>query len=480
MKKNKIALKLSMNFAAALMIFSVIIGGFFFLLFKNYTVQVHKNQLQKYAESLAETLSGDKNHGIGNGMGGYGAYLRFIVEVADIDVWIVDENLNLFTAGKGNGMMNSRYNYADLPSNANELIDKVFLGKTAFSEGFSQALVESTLTVGTPIKNENGVIWGAVLLHSPINGTKSSIKRGFSILGISILLALVITFALSLALSFSFTKPLTKMKSVALRLYQGDYSAQSNIEQNDEIGELSKVLDLLAANLEKASGKSEKLEQMRRDFVANISHELRTPITVIRGSLEALCEKVEEYHIQMLYEAKFLERLVGDLLDLSRLQNTDFVIEMSSVSICDILADVSRSVFQLAEKKNIIIINTYFTETCTTIRGDYGRLRQMFLIILDNAINFSPENSTVEIAVSEHQIIIHDNGPGISENDLPYIFERFYKTHDEQNKTGTGLGLSIAKQIAERHNIILSARNCHDCGAEFVFDLPVVKEQFIK
>ncbi|SHJ49085.1 Signal transduction histidine kinase [Hathewaya proteolytica DSM 3090] len=480
MKKNKIALKLSMNFAVALIIFSLVIGVFFFLLFKNHTVEMHKNQLQKYAESLAGSLSGDNNHKLGNGMGGYGAYLKFIVDVAETEVWIVDENSNFITSGKGQGMMNgsSTYNRSQLPPNANELINQVFRGKTTFSQEFSETFMQSTLTVGTPIKNEDGYVWGAVLLHSPINGTTSAIKNGFSILAISIFLALIVAFALSMALSFSFTKPLTKMKSVAFQLYEGNYSAQCNIKQNDEIGELSQVLDLLSEHLEKADKESKKLENMRRDFVANISHELRTPITVIRGSLEALCdkvvtdpEKIQEYYIQMLTEAKFLERLVGDLLDLSRLQNVDFVIEMQEVCICDVLSDVSRSILQVAKKKNIHV-NTEMKGDCTTILGDYGRLRQMFLIILHNAVKFSPENSSVDIVALDHEIKIRDHGPGIAEDDLPYIFDRFYKTQGEENKSGTGLGLSIANQIAERHNIRIIAKNCPTGGAEFVFQIP--------
>lgn len=113
-----------------------------------------------------------------------------------------------------------------------------------------------------------------------------------------------------------------------------DYSARTNIKQNDEIGELARTLDILAERLELADAESQKLEKLRRKFIANISHELRTPVTVIRGSLEALrdgvvTEKadVEEFHEQMYKESLFLQRLINDLLDLSRLQNTDFPIE---------------------------------------------------------------------------------------------------------------------------------------------------------
>ncbi len=479
MLKSKIARKLSMYFALALLIFSIVIGSAFFFLFRKYTVDVHKNELENYAIALAEALSGENNRGFGNGMGGLGLYLRFINEVADTDVWIVDDNLNLVTAHMGQGMMKGRYNIAELPSNAGEMIDNVFQGETVFSEEFSDVLSKLTLTVGTPIKDLNGDIWGAVLLHSPVEGTTTAVNQGFIILGISMFLALIAAFILSILLSYSFTKPLSKMKDTALRLSRGDYTAQSGIEQNDEIGELSKVLDILSNRLNDSSKQSEKLEKMRRDFVANISHELRTPVTVIRGSLEALCDKVvtdskkiEDYHCQMLNEAKYLQRLVGDLLDLSRLQNTDFAIEMQPVNVCDVVTDASKSTTQLAKERNISV-NTEIEYPCTTMQGDYGRLRQMLLIILDNAVKFACENGQVDIIVTKYQISIRDNGPGIDPEHLPYIFDRFYKTHGEQNKSGTGLGLAIAKQIAERHQIKLYTRNHRGGGAEFVFELPV-------
>lgn len=477
MLKSKIAKKLSMYFALALLIFSLIIGSAFFFLFRKYTVDVHKNELKNYAVSLAEALSGENNRSFGNGMGGLGAYLHFINEVAKTDVWIVDEKLNLVTAHMRQGMMRGRYNIAELPSHAGEMIDSVFQGKTVFSEEFSDVLSKLTLTVGTPIKNANGDILGAVLLHSPVDGTTTAVNQGFIILGISMLFALIAAFILSILLSYSFTKPLSKMKKTALRLSHGDYTVQSGIKQNDEIGELSEVLDLLSNRLYDASQQSEKLERMRRDFVANISHELRTPITVIRGSLEALCDKVvtdpkkmEDYHCQMLSEAKYLQRLVGDLLDLSGLQNTDFAIEMQPVNVCDIVSDAAKSIEQLAQDKKISI-NTKTQSTCITLQGDYGRLRQMFLIILDNAVKFSHDNGRVDIFVYENQVTICDNGTGIDPEQLPYIFDRFYKTNHEQNKSGTGLGLAIAKQIAERHGIKLYARNRQDGGAEFVFEL---------
>lgn len=477
MLNNKIALKLSLSFALALIIFSIIISGVFLVLFKQYTVDLHKTQLQNYAQSLAQSLSSGKRY---NGMG-YGAHLYFSSEIMGYNVWIVDENMNVITPRnmQHHKMMHANYTFSELPPNASEVIREVFQDKTVFSEGFSDVLSQLTLTVGVPIKDANGKVWGAVLLHSPVEGTTDGIYQGLMILGISIILALIIVLALAILFSYFFTKPLTKMKSVAMQLAEGNYQAKCNIKQKDEVGELANVMDLLAGRLDEASKESLKLEQMRKDFVSNISHELRTPVTVIRGSLEALCDKIitdpnqiDEYHLQMLNEAKFLQRLVGDLLDLSRLQNPDFAIEKQELNLNDVISDVFRSARQIAKNKNINI-NIDLENPNLKISGDYGRLRQMFLIILDNAIKFSFENNKVDVLVKNDTIIIRDYGIGINEKDLPHIFDRFYKTHGEHNKVGTGLGLAIAKQIAERHNIELIAQNNFDGGAKFIFKIPL-------
>lgn len=443
--KNKIAIKLILYFTAVILTFSVIIGIVFIVLFKNNTISLNKKDLENRAVSIAETLSDyiggntqntQNMHGMGNS-GGLGMYLMFLSDIAGTSVWVVDENLNLLTNNMHHGMMSKNYEYSDLPENAEWLVKEVFNDKVIFSEDFSGILFEQTLTVGAPIKNTENEVIGVVLLHSPVNGVTEAVFEGGKLLLISILAALALALILALKLSKNFTDPII----------------------------IKEAEDAL------------RLENIRREFVANISHELKTPITVIRGSLEALTDKIvtdpvqiDEYHRQMLTETVFLQRLVGDLLDLSRLQNNEFVLEKTEISVTDCLNDAIRSVSRLADSKNVSIL-TSGESAVLKINGDYGRIRQMFLIVLDNAVKFSPENCTVEVIWLDNILEIHDYGIGISEEDLPYIFDRFYKSRSEQNKTGTGLGLAIAKQISERHDIKISAQsNKPNTGTSFIFN----------
>jgi len=483
--KNKIAIKLIAYFSATLLIFSIIIGGIFMSLFKNSTIQIQKKDLENRALTIADTISelmgGSLSFGNGMqggmmGMGGMnqslGSYVRNLDDIAMADVWIVDENLNLLTIG---AMAKMQYMYSDLPEDADVVVKDVFNGNTTFSEGFSELLEKPTLTIGTPIVSDNEII-GALLIHSPVEGMNAAVNDGFKMLAVSIVIALILSIILSVALAVSFTKPLKTMKNTALILAEGNYSAKTGISQNDEIGELASTIDILSQRLEKASHESEILHKQRQDFITNISHELRTPVTVIRGSLEAICDgvvkdtkQVKEYHEQMLNESKSLERLVNDLFEISRLQNADFKIEMQELNICDVLNDAVRSASNIARNKNINIDLKLDKDVFIT-KGDYGRLRQMFLIVIDNAIKFSPENSTINLSLYNNKVTVQDEGIGISKDDMPYIFNRYYRVKSVENKTGTGLGLTIAQQIANRHNVKLSVASEQNVGTSFMFE----------
>ncbi|HZW48789.1 MAG TPA: two-component sensor histidine kinase, partial [Bacillota bacterium] len=217
--RNKIAWKLTLYFSVVLLLFSLIIGSVFTVLFRSYTINLQKNELETRAVTMAEALAKSTDEtttgsGIkGNRQSGYGFYLRFLDEIAMTDAWVVDENLQLIT---GNQLAGNTYLYADLPQNAESVVKEVFLGNTTFSEGFSSLLNTPTLTVGTPIRS-SGEIIGALLLHSPVEGINEPIKQGYQILAVSMVAALILSSFLSIILAVAFSKPLQKMKNVAMQ-----------------------------------------------------------------------------------------------------------------------------------------------------------------------------------------------------------------------------------------------------------------------
>ncbi|MCL2187188.1 MAG: HAMP domain-containing histidine kinase [Defluviitaleaceae bacterium] len=292
------------------------------------------------------------------------------------------------------------------------------------------------------------------------------IETGNVLLFLSIGAGMLLFIIKAAALSLRVTKPLDKMKTAARGIKDGDYTAQTGVKQADEIGELAEILDDMARQLGN-----------RRDFMADISHELRTPITVMRGSLEALCDGVvtdpalvADYHKKMHAESLYLERLITDLFDLARLQSTEFAITMEDVNLHEVITDAVRLISPFAEAKGVQLPCPTHNEKINIppIMGDYGRLKQLFVALLDNAVKFTPAGKNVKIYLNEIEnrinVSIIDEGNGITETDLPHIFERFYRNTSAENPTGTGLGLPIAKEIANRHGATLQIKSAPNEG----------------
>ena len=496
--KNKILLRLIRYFVTSFVIFAVIIGVVFSFLFSRYNAEIHGAELERQAASIANSLSvlleADYANNTGRGMMGRGMgmmnlnmYLQFIEDMFNYSAWIVDRDLEQIDFGNRFRHEHISRDFRDLPVNAEQVITDAFEGITSTSNYFSEFLEGPSITAASPIITRDGTVVGAVLLHDYLSDINSATSNGLTILMFSILTAIFISVFVAIILSTRFTKPLNKMKIAALQISSGNYDAKTGVNQLDEIGELAFVLDDMVDKLADASRERKNLDNLRREFIANVSHELRTPVTVIRGSLEALldgvvsdADKTAEYHTQMLKECKYLERLVSDLLDLARLQNNDFTIEKGRVDLKDVAEDAVRSMVKLARQKEVSV-DISCEENGFPAIGDYGRLRQMLIIVLENAIKFSPEAGKISIKMSKEDNIacinIQDQGCGIPGDDLEHIFERFYKQRSEQNKVGTGLGLAIAKQIADRHGVNISAENHDNGGAKFTFTIPLVSSE---
>ena len=480
--KNRIALKLLAYFAVALATFALLSGALFQSLFYRHTVDAKRAEMLTRATTLAQALSDVLGNSASTGRmmngqganGGYGAYVRML-SLIEKNVWVLDENLQFLSAGHTMGVM---LQYSDLPADAGTLVRQVFAGQTPFSEGFSSLLGAPTLTVGAPIMLGSKVA-GALLLHDAVSGIEAASAQGVRLLLYSGAAALLVSILFAAFLSGAFAKPLDRMKATALRLAEGDYAAQTGVHQRDEIGKLAKALDVLSVRLQEAKQASERQEQLRNDFLANVAHELRTPVTVLRGSLEALCDGVitnptqaDEYHHQMLAETLGLQRLVNDLMDMARLQNVDFPMESTAISMNDTLSDALRSAGQIARTKEIRLIKV-FPPQAVPFQGDYGRLRQMFLIVLDNAVKYSPANTAVTVTLSPTGVSVQDEGPGIAPEELPLLFDRFRRARATAHREGSGLGLAIAQQIAQRHGIRMSVASKPACGSTFRFDWDV-------
>lgn len=289
---------------------------------------------------------------------------------------------------------------------------------------------------------------------------------------------------LSILLSHRFIMPIHQMIHATQMMMAGQYDISTGITQQDELGTLARHIDALSARLLSANRAQQEIDSMRTEFFSNVSHELPTPISVLKGSLEVLSEGMltdpeEEraYCRQMLADANHMERLVNDLLELSRLKDSHFQIHLEPVNLIGILQETVRSMQPQMAAKRIRIALCGDTAPCPVL-GDYGRLRQLFTVLLDNAIKFSPEGSGVTVSISQAErciVSIQDHGCGIAPEELSHIFDRFYHQHSSVNCTGTGLGLPIAREIALRHQTELVCTSVLGEGTCFTLSFPAYK-----
>lgn len=243
-----------------------------------------------------------------------------------------------------------------------------------------------------------------------------------------------------------------------------------NNTDNSSIGVIIFAIDIT---------KSYKLDELRQEFIANVSHEFRTPLTVIRGYLESIIdeavdsqEEAKKYLNNSLDEVHCLEVLLTDLLALSTLESDKIYLNNQHLDLIEILDDLILKLSHLSSKKNIAIILDYDLSEHYTVYADYQKIRQVFIILIDNAIKYSKTDSKIIINLSNSfntiTFSISDTGIGISSKDLPYIWDRFYKVDKSGSKlSGTGIGLSIAKKILDIYSFDISVTSQLDKGSSF-------------
>ncbi|HHX19552.1 MAG TPA: HAMP domain-containing histidine kinase [Clostridiaceae bacterium] len=404
-------------------------------------------------------------------------FLTWLSQLEPSELWLIDKKTGtVLTAA------NKTVSVTELPESLDPLLDRVLTGESVYSEDFGTLFGTPSMTVGLPVHDESGAVTWALFLHTSVAEATSGLTAAWQALLLSLVIALVIVVILAIVLSRRFIDPLKKLKLTTSKLADGDYRARTNLSMDGEIGQLGVEIDMLAERLQEAEDERRQIDTSRRKFLSEISHELRTPVTVIRGSLEALRDgvvkesDVTEYYATMSASAASLDRLVSDLLELTRLDNPEFTLDMETVNLQDIAEDAVRQTRQIAKQKGVEIEYTAYGGT-DDFYGDYGRLRQMLVNILNNAIKFSPSGSRVFVDyrvldaenISQSPAVainIRDEGVGMNEETIRHLFDRFYTT-GKAGTDSTGLGLSIAKSIADRHNVRIDVASREGEGSTF-------------
>lgn len=470
-------------FAVIMLFFAVVLGVIYMRLYEQTIMENYREQTKAKAESVAKRCS---NFFLAGNSVGWQEYLIMLGEIEQVEVWTISNEEAKRPLTDKYAISRDVFTTLDsYQSSYQDILSNVFHNIPMSRSGFSEVHEMNMITIGMPVPGVNGEVAGGILMNVRVENQKEIVDSSWRLIIISGAIALALAIITALFYVRTLSNPILKLRHTALELADGNYEVTTDITRNDEIGELAQTMDFLSGKLKENEIERKNLEQMRFDFFANVSHELRTPITVMRAYTESLVdgvvtepEKVQRYHERMLGECQGMERLVGDLLLLSKMQNPDFAIEKEPINLVQIFEDLKKSAWAIGKEKNITA-ELYTELPVIMMYGDYDRLRQMFLVILDNAVKFSPENSVVHIRITcEEQILvsIRDEGIGIGEEEQKYIFEKFYKSRLRQNAKGSGLGLAIAKQIAIKHGGTIEIKSEVGKGTEVLFSFPELDE----
>ena len=466
---------------AAILITAVCLSGIWWITLRNQQIDARLDYLISEAEDIAYLAADLTGSAIGNYWGSsarehlnakadkvnreFGAY------IAVVDRWnnVMD---NIQTAYSEDPEFVNSLSEADI----SEALWKVLQGESIrIRSNKGQA---PTFTVGVPF-TQNGFVTGAVFIQTKAQEIESGLKE---ILLKIILLTVGVLILSGIAVFLyvrSALRPLRKMTDASGKIAEGDFTVRVDENRGGrELKEVSRAFNTMTKKLE-------GVEEGRREFVSNVSHELRSPITSICGFAEGMADGVipEEEHPKYLRlvadESRRLNELVNDLLALSRLERDDVKPEMSVFDINEMLRRAIIRRIADVEKKKIEIACEPETDPCS-VRADRDRIEQVVINLLDNAIKFTGEGGKITLSSrvrgAKAEITVRDNGVGVAEEDREKIFDRFF-TADRAHTSGsgTGLGLSICKRIIEMHGQSLRLLDT-DEGAAFRFTLDLAED----
>lgn len=368
----------------------------------------------------------------------------------------------------------SSYNIPD------EILSSAAKGGYSEVTTLGSSLAISSLVVATPV-TVNGKVLGAVFGVKPVVHTLVNyISQIAEIMLISGLITIAISTAIIYGMVYKITKPLKEM-SYASKLYAGgDFSYKVSVKGGDELAELAQAFNKMASSLS-------VLESSRRSFVANVSHELKTPMTTIGGFIDGILdgtipqEQEKKYLSIVSDEVKRLSRLVTGMLNMSKLEAGEMNINATEF-------DLSKSIFRTLlnfEKKinsKSIDITGLDTMQSVTVKADEDMLMQVIYNLVDNAIKFTPEGGYISVkSYSDGEkayVSIRNSGSGISKEEIGKVFERFYKIDKSRSfdVKGAGLGLYIVENIVKLHNGEIKADSVEGQYTEFSFWIPVSQQ----
>lgn len=449
--------------------------------FNSYTARVTYDSLEKtcntVADFTADAVSGHEQSPEGD----YGRSLYYLISnlasVSDYDILIADNDGMIHGCsceewGEKGVCEHSR---AIIPADLIERVGK----KDTCLEINTLDIYEYPHHIAATKLESNGESVGVIIATSPMSAMRSLIKTVVKLYLASAVIPIVIMFFSIYAMTYRLTKPMKQMSQAAKAMAKGDFSRRIPVTSDDEMGELAVSFNQMTNSLV-------QLEGMRRSFVANVSHELKTPMTTIAGFIDGIIDgtiesEKQEYYLGIVSsEIKRLSRLVQSMLQLAKLESGEFMLRLERFNFRELLLDVVISQEQRIEQ-NSLNIEGLDVLPDIQINADRDLIHQVVYNLVDNAIKFCNEGGNISFLLrSDGKSMvfgISNTGKGIPPESLPLVFERFYKADKSRsaNKNSTGLGLHIAKTIMKSHGGTITVSSKENEFTTFEITLPLSK-----
>ncbi|QXE19171.1 cell wall metabolism sensor histidine kinase WalK [Clostridium sp. 001] len=468
MKKGLFS-KLMVAFTGIIIVSFVMTSGFLSYWFEGYYFQQRKVEMLRESQLIEykaiQYLNGNLTSDNIN------ETLSYIGKYLSADIWLVDNYGYIYSVSKSEHKKLIATSRQIVTKDLQDLRENKTVNKIQNYPGIFTTPVH---TFEIPIFS-NGVFRGAIMMHTSISELKSPLKRVYEIIWISAVLAIIICCIVIYYLSQKIIiNPLKKINYAADKISKGEVEKRVHIESKDEIGELAKSFNIMADSLE-------KVEKHRREFISNVSHEIRSPITSIKGFIGGMIDGVipaekQNYYLSVTYsEIQRLTRLVNDLLDLSAIEAGEFKLRIEEVDINEIIRlCVIKFETKINNKK--LKVDVLLEDNKLYVAADKDRITQVVTNLVDNAIKYSDIGGNIKISTKvkgEKAVVsVYNDGSGIPESDLKHIWDRFYKVDKSRtSKVSTGLGLSIVRSILTQLGEDIWAENKEPKGIMFTFTL---------
>ncbi len=398
-------------------------------------------------------------------------FLKLYVDDVGVDIVVTNTNAkSILVVSSGD----IRTNMIVAP----DVVQRTMSESTYFSKGSLGGLYESERYIAArPIYYNSGSnIMGVVIVTSDASDISDFTDMVLRIFILSAIAALAISFLAIGVFSYNLVRPLKQMAQAAKQFGKGDFSVRVSESSNDEIGELGVAFNNMAESLSSS-------ENIRKSFVANVSHELKTPMTTIAGFIDGILDgtipaEKQNYYLHIVSEEiKRLSRLVRSMLDLSRIDSGELKLNYQTFDLLSTLVTIIITFEQEIDKKNIEIRGLDLI-TPKMVYGDKDLIHQIVYNLIENAVKFTNEGGYIEFNITESlerfDFMIRNSGMGIQKSEIPLVFDRFYKTDKSRSKDkkGLGLGLYLVRSIIRLHGGEITADSVYGEYCEFDFYLP--------